>query len=118
MKAGVQPVDLDGRLAGEDIDNDVSKVEVNRSNFKHISATDNVVSGPGRLFGIFVSSNTSGNITVYDGSADSDPEILAQFNVADATMYDFGSAIEFGEGLRVKIGGTVECTVLYRKDIS
>jgi hypothetical protein len=81
-------------------------------NFKQASASGNIIAYPVSLIGIFVSSATGGNLTVYDdASTGTANKIVDQFTVAGATYY----ALPFNaaKGLNVVVGGTVSFTVAY-----
>lgn len=80
-------------------------------NAKNISATTTVNSNFGQLGGIFVSTTTSGTITVYDGTSTSGTKIIDTFTPAAATYYPLPAI--YGTGLHVVIANTASITVFY-----
>lgn len=84
--------------------------------YKQLAATNQVKIGAGKLFGIFVSSTTSGTLTVYDSAtaSTSDPKIANTITVTAGTPYlNFPASMWFSKGLYVVAGGTIEFTVVY-----
>ena len=81
--------------------------------YKQISATGNVCPQGGvALLGIFVSSATTGTITVYDSNAASTANtIVAIFTVAPATYYPLPFSVS--QGIYIVVGGTVSATVSF-----
>ena len=85
-------------------------------NYTRSTATQKVKVGPGKLYGIFVSSATAGTLTVYDSPASStdDPVIANTFTVAAGTHYlTFTAGIFFNKGLYIVEGGTVDFVMVY-----
>jgi hypothetical protein len=77
-------------------------------NYKNLTASGTVASGPGGMFGIFVASASSTpTIKVTDGAA----TVVNTFTPAGATFYTIPA--RFSTGLVVTIGGTVDCTVFW-----
>lgn len=86
------------------------------ANYKHLKGTTQVKVGAGKLFGIQVSSTTSGTIAVYDSdtASTSDPAIASTITVTAGTQYlTIASGIWFSKGLYVVAANTVEFTVIY-----
>lgn len=86
------------------------------SNYTQTSATKQVKVGAGKLFGIFVSTTSSGTLTVYDsaGSSASDPKILDTITVAAGTTYaNFPSGLFFNKGLYIVLANSASFTVAY-----
>ena len=84
--------------------------------YKQSSATVQVKPMAGKLYGIFVSSTTSGTLTVYDSatSSTSDPKIAETITVAAGTHYlNFPAGLYFSKGLYVVAANTVQFTVAY-----
>lgn len=84
--------------------------------YKQLSATNQVKVGAGKLFGIFVSSTSSGTLVVYDSAkADTnDPKIANTITVSAGTQYlSFPAGIWFSKGLYVVAANTIEFTVVY-----
>ena len=69
-------------------------------NYKAITGTTTVYTGPGGLLGIFVSSTSSGTITVADGAN----PMVATFTPAAATFYPLPG--RFATSLVVTIANT------------
>lgn len=84
--------------------------------YKQLAATNQVKIGAGKLYGIQVSTTSSGTITVYDSAAASasDPKIANTITVAAGTQYlSFPSGIFFSKGLYIVLANTAEFTVIY-----
>lgn len=86
------------------------------SNYMAVGGTKVVKPAAGKLKSIFVSSvSGSPTITIYDsfevtGAAKT---IIASFIPTAATTYNFYDGIFANLGIRIEIGGTVVCTVVY-----
>jgi len=64
------PVFLPDTSAGEDVANDVQKVETRGASINILTATTTVVkSAPGHLNSLFAVGGTMGNVTIYDNTA-------------------------------------------------
>jgi hypothetical protein len=86
------------------------------ANYKYLTATNQVKVGAGKLYGISVSTTTSGTITVYDSASanTSDPVIANTITVAAGTQYlSFPAGIWFSKGLYVVLANTATFTVVY-----
>jgi len=86
------------------------------ANYTQTSATKQVKVGAGKLYGIFVSTTSSGTLTVYDsaGSSASDPKILDTITVAAGTAYaNFPSGLFFNKGLYIVLANSASFTVAY-----
>lgn len=86
------------------------------ANYMQLSATKQVKVGAGKLFGIFVSSSSSGTLTIYDSQASStsDPKIVDTFSVSAGTSYvNIPAGLFFNNGLYIVLGGTSAFTVAY-----
>lgn len=84
--------------------------------YKQLAATNQVKIGAGKLFGIFVSSTTSGTLAVYDSAtaSTSDPKIANTITVTAGTQYlSFPAGMWFSKGLYVVAANTIEFTVVY-----
>lgn len=84
--------------------------------YKQLAATNQVKVGAGKLFGIFVSSTTSGTLAVYDSAtaSTSDPKIANTITITAGTQYlSFPAGIWFSKGLYVVAANTIEFTVVY-----
>lgn len=85
--------------------------------YKYQGAADAQIKiGGGKLYGVFVSSTTSGTFALYDSAtaSTSDPKIAATVTVAAGTQYlSFPAGIWFSNGLYIDIANTIEYTVVY-----
>ena len=84
--------------------------------FKQGNADSQIKVGAGKLFGVFVSSTTSGTFALYDTAeaSTSDPKIANTVTVAAGTQYiSFPAGLWFSKGLYIDIGNTIEYTVAY-----
>lgn len=110
---GVIQNNLYGNIAGEDITNDVLKVEI-RDTGTYIStaATTLIKTGQGRLSKVTVQGGTAGTIILYDNTAGSGT-ILASFdstNALETYLFD----IQFLTGLTVVTSAATKLTVTWR----
>jgi len=85
---------------------------LNVSGYEQISASTNIVPGPGALLGIFVSAaSATPTITVYDSATTTTTaKIIDTFTPVSATWYPM--PLCFINGCYVVISGTVSCTVM------
>jgi hypothetical protein len=86
------------------------------ANYTYSDATVQVKVGAGKLYGIFVSTTSSGTLTVYDSQAKSasDPKIANTITVAAGTQYlSFPNGIFFNKGLYIVLANIAEFTVVY-----
>lgn len=84
--------------------------------YKQGNADAQIKIGGGKLFGVFVSSTSSGTFALYDSAtaSTSDPKIAATVTVAAGTQYlSFPAGIWFSNGLYIDIANTIEYTVVY-----
>ena len=84
--------------------------------YKQLAATNQVKVGAGKLYGIQVSSTTSGTLAVYDSATanTSDPKIANTITVTAGAQYlSFPAGIWFSKGLYVVAANTIEFTVVY-----
>jgi len=99
--------------AGEDLTNDVQKVEIrNAYNYIATATTTVIKTGAGVLHSITVNGGTGGTIIVYDNTAGSGT-IIASFDSTNAlASYIFDVA--FATGLTIVTGAATKLTVSYR----
>ena len=86
------------------------------ANYTQSSTTKQVKVGAGKLFGIFVSTTSSGTLTVYDSDASSasDPKIADTITVAAGTSYlNFPAGLYFNKGLYIVLANSASFTVAY-----
>jgi hypothetical protein len=84
--------------------------------YKQLAATNQVKIGAGKLYGIQVSTTSSGTLTVYDSnkSDTNDPKIANTITLtAGASYLSFPAGIFFSKGLYVALANTAEFTVIY-----
>ena len=84
--------------------------------YKQGNADAQVKIGMGKLYGVFISSTSSGTFALYDSAtaSTSDPKIVATVTVAAGTQYvSFPAGIWFSNGLFIDIANTIEYTVVY-----
>lgn len=86
------------------------------AHYKQGNADAQIKIGGGKLYGVFVSSTTSGTFALYDSAtaSTSDPKIAATVTVAAGTQYlSFPSGVWFSNGLFIDVANTIEYTVVY-----
>lgn len=88
----------------------MSEIIVQSAGYAQVSASGNVWPQPAALEGIFVSSATTGTITVYDDAGTGTTiKMVDTFTVAPGTWYPL--PFRALKGLNIVLGGTVSCTV-------
>ena len=104
---------LGGKIASEDLTNDVLKVD-QRVSYANLSASGLVKTGAGRFYGVIVNSHTSGTLKFWDQTTAAVPVLLNTITFpAGPVNFSFDVGISFGTGLYVTVGGTIDFTVLY-----
>jgi len=84
--------------------------------YKQGNADAQVKIGGGKLYGIFISSTSSGTFALYDSAtaSTSDPKIANTVTVTAGTQYiSFPAGIWFSNGLYIDIASTIEYTIVY-----
>lgn len=84
--------------------------------YKQGNADSQIKVGAGKLFGVFISTTTSGTFALYDSAtaSTSDPKIVNTVTVAAGTQYvSFPAGLWFSNGLYIDIANTIEYTVAY-----
>lgn len=84
--------------------------------YRQGNADAQVKVGGGKLYGVFVSSTTSGTFALYDSAtaSTSDPKIADTVTVTAGTQYlSFPAGIWFSKGLYIDIANTIQYTVVY-----
>ena len=84
--------------------------------YKPGNADAQIKIGGGKLYGVFVSSTSSGTFALYDSAvaSTSDPKIANTVTVTAGTQYlSFPAGIWFSNGLYIDIASTIEYTVVY-----
>jgi len=102
-----------GLHAGEDLVNDVQKVE-ERFNYTNITtaATTVVKSGAGFLHSITVNTDAAGTITIYDNTAGSGTKIGTIKSSAGVNSYFYD--VSFATGLTIVTAAANDLTIAYR----
>lgn len=84
--------------------------------YKQGNSDAQVKIGGGKLYGVFVSTTTSGTFALYDSAtaSTSDLKIANTVTVTAGTQYlSFPAGIWFSNGLYIDIANTIEYTVVY-----
>lgn len=94
------PVFLPDTSSGEDVANDVQKVETRGASINILTATTTVVkSSPGHLNSLFAVGGTMGNVTIYDNTAASGTVLWGPGTPAAGAR--IAENIEFSVGLTI-----------------
>jgi len=83
---------------------------------KQSNADAQIKIGGGKLYGIFISSTSSGTFALYDSAtaSTSDPKIANTVTATAGTQYlSFPAGIWFSKGLYIDIANTIEYTIVY-----
>ena len=84
--------------------------------YKQGNADAQVKIGMGKLYGVFISSTSSGTFALYDSAtaSTSDPKIVNTVTVVAGTQYiSFPVGLWFSKGLYIDIANTIEYTIAY-----
>jgi hypothetical protein len=84
--------------------------------YKQGSADAQIKIGGGKLYGVFISSTSSGTFALYDTAtaSTSDPKIVNTVTVTAGTQYvSFPAGLWFSNGLYIDVANTIEYTVAY-----
>ena len=84
--------------------------------YKQGNADSQIKIGFGKIYGVFISSTSSGTFALYDTAtaSTSDPKIVNTVTVAAGTQYvSFPVGVSFSKGLYIDIANTIEYTVIY-----
>lgn len=84
--------------------------------YKQGSADAQIKIGGGKLYGVFVSTTSSGTFALYDTdiASTSDPKICNTVTPTAGGQYiSFPAGIWFSKGLFIDIAATIEYTVVY-----
>lgn len=83
------------------------------SNYIELSASGLVLTGPGKLTGIFVAAASgTPTIKVWDNTSGATTVLIDQFTPVAGTMYNFPNP-RVTTGIYITIGGTVNCTAFF-----
>lgn len=109
-----EPVTQAYLMAGEDLTNDVTKVE-QRTSYLNGTTSQLVKTGAGRFYGFVVNSHTSGTLKFWDNTSAATTVILNTITLAAGPdKWVFPVGISFDTGLYVTVGGTIDYTILYK----
>jgi hypothetical protein len=84
--------------------------------YKQGAADAQIKIGGGKVYGVFVSTTTSGTFALYDSAtaSTSDPKIVSTVTpVAGGQYFSFPTGVWFSNGLYIDIANTIEYTVVY-----
>lgn len=81
--------------------------------YTNISASTLIRTGAGQIKGIFVASTTAGTFKCWDNTSAATTVIVNTTTPATVGWYEFGD-LGFTTGLYVTIGGTMDCTVVWK----
>ena len=84
--------------------------------YKQITATTQIKREQGKVYGLLVSSTSSGTIALYDtpdADTSNDPLILATFTPSAGQTISFLPGAFFSRGLYAVIANTLSVTVIY-----
>lgn len=84
--------------------------------YRQGSADAQIKIGGGKLYGVYVSSTSSGTFALYDSatSSTSDPKIVATVTPTAGTQHvSFPAGLWFSNGLFIDVANTIEYTVAY-----
>lgn len=84
--------------------------------YKQGSADAQIKIGGGKLYGVYISSTSSGTFALYDSATAStgDPKIVATVTPTAGTQHvSFPAGLWFSNGLYIDVGSTIEYTVAY-----
>ena len=106
--------DLATLTAGEDLTNDVLKVE-DRSTYTNLSASALIKTGAGRVKGFMVNSHSSGTLKLWDNTSAATTVLLntITFAAGSGLMFNLPD-VEFSTGLYATIGGTADITIFWK----
>lgn len=83
--------------------------------YKQMSASGQVKVGMGKLFGVVISSTSSGTLTIYDthNGDTNDPKIVDTWTPSAGQVMSFPDGIQFNNGLYCAEGNTLVWTIVY-----
>lgn len=112
--SGNQLVGMGSLMAGEDLTNDVLKVE-DRSTYTNLSASALIKTGAGRLKGFTVNSHSSGTLKLWDNTSAATTVLLNTITFNAGPTYFVLPDVEFGTGLYATIAGTsADITIFWK----
>lgn len=105
---------LSTRIAGEDLTNDVLKIQDSAS-YTNLSASALIKTGAGVLKGIVVNSHSSGTLKLWDNTSAATTVLFNTITFAAGSGIVINlPAVEFSTGLYATIGGTADITIFWK----
>ncbi len=105
---------LSTRIAGEDLTNDVLKIQDSAS-YTNLSASALIKTGAGVLKGIVVNSHSSGTLKLWDNTSAATTVLFNTITFAAGSGIVINlPAVEFSTGLYATIGRTADITLLWK----
>jgi hypothetical protein len=81
----------------------------------NFTASGVIKTGAGSVAGVIVNSHTSGTLKLWDNTAGSGTVIINTYTFpAGSGVYTFPAPIEFYTGLYATVGGTLDCTIVWK----
>jgi hypothetical protein len=116
---GALATSLATQIAGEDLDRGLMKV-VEECHATSLTASGQVMGGPGRFYGFIITTGAGGSDTVkfWDNTSAAGIALVDTLVVTAPMMYVFPVAVRCDTGLYYTEGGTVVVTILYEPDAS
>lgn len=100
-------------LAGEDLTNDVIKVQT-QATYLNGTTSQLVKTGAGQFFGFIINSHTSGTMKFWDNTSAATTVLLNTITLASGPgNWILPLGLKFATGLYVTVGGTVDYTIAY-----
>jgi len=99
--------------AGEDLVNDVLKVE-DRSSYTNLTASALIKTGAGRVKGWSVNSHSSGTLKLWDNTSAATTTLLNTVSFAAGPSVTSLPDVEFSTGLYATIAGTLDITIFWK----
>ena len=118
QRAAVTPngirIDSSTLTAGEDLTNDVLKVE-DRSTYTNLSGSALIKTGAGRVKGFMVNSHSSGTLKLWDNTSAATTVLLntITFAAGSGLMFNLPD-VEFSTGLYATVGGVADITIFWK----
>lgn len=110
---GADKIDMETKIAGEDLTNDVMKVE-RQMNYTNISASALIKTGAGRVSGFIVNSHTTGSLKLWDNTSAATTVLMNTYTFATGSqVVTFPAEVKFTTGLYATIAGTADVTIIW-----
>ena len=82
------------------------------ANYTNITASTLILTGAGKIRGIFCASSSSGTVKVWDNTSAATIVLVNTFSVAAGTFYNLNDA-RVSTGIYITVGGTCDITVFF-----